>query len=68
MAQRLPRWWRTGVGSRSFLVLPLMHERQPVGMLYADRPEAQGLVIDGDAMQLVRTLRNQSLIAWRQGA
>ena len=34
---RLPRWWRNAFpGVRSFLVLPLAIQRQPVGFIYGD--------------------------------
>lgn len=68
IAARLPRWWRVHARARSFLVLPMMQGREPVGMLYCDAPQPGGLVLDEAAMKLARTLRSQALIAWRQGS
>lgn len=67
IARRLPHWWRSKVASRSFLVLPMQHEKRPIGMLYCDSPQRGGMAIDEATMKLVRTLRNQALLAWRQG-
>ncbi|OYT87567.1 MAG: hypothetical protein CFE46_10450 [Burkholderiales bacterium PBB6] len=68
IAARLPRWWRVHARARSLLILPMMMGRQCVGMLYADRPEPGALVVDDTAMKLLRTLRSQAVIAWKQGA
>ena len=66
IAVRLPRWWRLHARSRSFLVLPLMQGRQPVGMLYCDAPPGPTGRLDDASLKLARTLRSQALIAWRQ--
>lgn len=67
IASRLPAWWRTHVASRSFLVLPMLHGGRCVGMIYCDGPRVGALRVSDRSMKLVRTLRNQALLAWRMG-
>ncbi|MFZ4618789.1 MAG: putative glycoside hydrolase, partial [Rectinemataceae bacterium] len=37
-----------------------------LGMIYLDRPDHDPFVLDGEAMQLVRTLRDQTALAWNE--
>jgi len=65
IAQRMPQWWRTHLGSRSFMVLPMLHQGRCVGMIYCDAPGRGAMRADEASMKGVRTLRNQALLAWR---
>ena len=62
-ARHLPTAYRRGVNARSFLVLPLRQRGQPRahGLLYLDRRDDRPFKLDGDALQLVQTLRAQAL-------
>ncbi|MEY3474939.1 MAG: hypothetical protein RL087_1397, partial [Pseudomonadota bacterium] len=67
IARRMPDWWRSHVASRSFLVLPMLHGGRCVGMIYCDGPGLGSMRASEASMKLVRTLRNQALLAWRMG-
>lgn len=69
----LPGWFQTHVKAPTFLVLPLWMKRpnQPdviLGMIYADRAESGSLVLDERTLSLLRTLRNQVIMAFKQTA
>lgn len=63
---RLPDWYRVGVNAPSFLLLPLQIKGQPFALIYADQSSAGGIVVDDKALGLLRTLRNQAVMAFRQ--
>ncbi len=69
----LPGWFQAHVQAPTFLVLPLWMKRpnQPdvvLGMIYVDQAEAGGLVLDERTLSLLRTLRNQVIMAFKQTA
>ncbi|MFO1326764.1 MAG: HDOD domain-containing protein [Rubrivivax sp.] len=64
IARHLPPAYRRGVGAGSFLVLPLRRRGVFGGLLYLDRPDERPFTLDGDAMQLVRTVRDQATRDW----
>ncbi len=63
---RLPEWYRTGLNAPSFLLLPLQMKGQTFALIYADQSAAGGIVVDDKALGLLRTLRNQAVMAFRQ--
>ncbi len=67
-AQRLPTWYRAAfAGTGAFVLLPLVARGQPFALLYADHAKPDGIVLDERGFALLRTLRNQALMAFRQG-
>lgn len=67
IAERLPRWHREVLGTKTFVVFPLVLRSQPVAMIYADACNAGDIVIPERELGLLRTLRNQALLALKQG-
>jgi GAF domain-containing protein len=66
IAQRLPAWYRSHVHAPTFLLLPLVIKGKPFGLVYADMAEKGLLPLDEQELALLRTLRNQAIIAFRQ--
>ena len=66
IAARIPDWFRKAVAAETFVVLPLCIKRSPVAMIYADRAQAGEIVISGQELSLLRTLRNQAVLAIKQ--
>lgn len=64
-AQRLPPWFHPHLGAPTFLLLPLLLKGAPIGLIYADKAEAGAIVLTEREMALLRTLRNQALMALR---
>jgi eukaryotic-like serine/threonine-protein kinase len=67
IAARIPDWYRQMVTARSFVLLPLNIKGNPVALIYADCDEAGGIVIPDKELALLRTLRNQAVLAIKQG-
>ena len=65
IARRLPGWYAEAVQARTFVLLPLVHQGQVLGLLYGDRAEAGSLQLDDQTLNLLKALRNQLLMAIR---
>ena len=66
--QRLPAWYDPEVASLSFLLLPLAMKGATFGLIYADADRVGALSLPESQMALVRTLRNQAVMAFRQAS
>jgi serine/threonine protein kinase len=63
---RVPDWYRKGIGAGSFVLFPLTIKNNPVALIYADMEQAGAIVIPEKELSLLRTLRNQALLAIKQ--
>src|SRR5574343_226355 len=68
IAARIPGWYRKAVPANSFVLFPLNIKGSPVALIYADRDEPGGISIPEKELQLLRTLRNQAVLAIKQGS
>jgi hypothetical protein len=68
IAQRLPAWYRTGLNAPTFLLLPLSIKGAPFGLIYADKKKRGALELDDKELSLLRTLRNQAVMAFKQSS
>jgi HD-like signal output (HDOD) protein len=69
---RLPTWFRDRVQAPTFLLLPMSMKHQGkdmvLGLIYADKAQAGSLQISEKDLSLLRTLRNQAVMAFKQTA
>lgn len=63
---KIPQWYKQTVSSQSFLLLPIMVNNKTLGMFYADMEQAYSMQISARQLSLLRTLRNQSVLAIKQ--
>lgn len=68
IAPYVPEWHRREFGAQTFLLFPLRVRDAPVALIYADREAACSMVVSRAELGLLRTLRNQVLLAIRQAA
>jgi serine/threonine protein kinase len=68
IAGRIPDWYRKAVPAHSFVLFPLNIKGNPIALIYADRDEPGGIAIPDKELQLLRTLRNQAILAIKQGS
>ncbi len=68
MRARLPAWYTKSIDAPAFLLLPLAVKGAPVGLIYADKAEAGAIVLSEKELSLLRTLRNQAVMAFRQAS
>ena len=66
IAQRLPAWFAQHIAAPSFLLLPLMMKNAPFALIYADQAHPGGITLGEKELALLRTLRNQGVMAFRQ--
>jgi transcriptional regulator with GAF, ATPase, and Fis domain len=63
IASRIPEWFRTSIGAQTFIVFPLVVNDKPFGMIYADCEKPGQIDISPNVLNLLRTLRNQAVLA-----
>ncbi|WP_296507246.1 serine/threonine protein kinase [Rhodoferax sp.] len=68
IVQRLPEWYRKGLNAPAFLLLPLQIKGAPFGLIYADKLKHGALELDEKELALLRTLRNQAVMAFKQSS
>lgn len=68
MAARLPAWYKQAVNAPTFLLLPLQIKGKPFGLIYADKAMPGSLVLNEKELALLRTLRNQAVMAFKQSS
>jgi HD-like signal output (HDOD) protein len=66
IAARLPPWYRQHVDAPTFLLLPIAQKGQPFALVYADKAQAASIEVADRELALLRTLRNQAVMAFRQ--
>jgi HD-like signal output (HDOD) protein len=68
ISDKIPGWYRDTINAPCFILLPLMLNGKAIGLLYGDMPEANGLALSQQQLSLLRTLRNQAVLAIKQKA
>ena len=66
IATRIPAWYRQQVPARTFVLFPIIVKGKPVGLIYADHPQPGDITITEKALSLLKSLRNQAVLAIRQ--
>ena len=65
IAERLPAWYHQSIAAPTFLLLPLLIKGKPFGLIYADKGAKGRLELDEKELSLLRTLRNQAVLAFK---
>lgn len=66
VASRLPDWHRQQVRANAFLLLPMQMKSATFGLIYADKAEAGSIELEEKELAMLKTLRNQAVMAFRQ--
>lgn len=66
IADRIPSWYRQLTTARTFVLFPLNIKGKPVAMIYCDKDRAGAIAIPEKELALLKTLRNQALLAIKQ--
>jgi serine/threonine protein kinase len=66
IAARLPQWYRAHVNAPAFLLLPMLIKGAPFALIYADKAVPGGIELGEKELSLLRTLRNQAVMAFKQ--
>ncbi|HEX7689041.1 MAG TPA: GAF domain-containing protein, partial [Burkholderiaceae bacterium] len=65
---RLPTWLQREAGARCFVLLPLTMKSAPFALIYADCATPGGIALGDRELSLLRTLRNQAVMAFKTAA
>ncbi len=68
ISSRIPEWYSKKVNAGTFVIFPLCMKGNPVAMIYADCDSAGEIVISEKELSLLRTLRNQAVLAIKQSS
>jgi serine/threonine protein kinase len=66
IASKVPAWYRSMVDAQSFILLPVVINKKTIGLFYADMQQANSLKLSERQLSLLRTLRNQAVLAIKQ--
>ena len=66
ISNKIPTWYLDSMSAQCFLLLPIMVNKKAVGLIYADMQDAKSLKISERQLSLLRTLRNQTVLAIKQ--
>lgn len=61
----LPEWYLSAADAGSFILLPVVLNKTPLGLIYADHTRPRALEFSGNRLNLMKALRNQILLAFR---
>ncbi|HUW49933.1 MAG TPA: HDOD domain-containing protein [Sulfuricella sp.] len=62
----IPDWYRRNIAAQTFVLFPLNIKNMPVALIYADKEQAGDIRIQDAELNLLRTLRNQAIMALKQ--
>ena len=68
IASKIPLWYTKANDARYFLLLPVVVNKVAVGLIYADMMNARKFQITAKQLSMLRTLRNQAVLAIKQMA
>jgi hypothetical protein len=66
IATRIPLWFRERLLAKTFVLFPLVMKGNPVALIYCDKDKAGSIAIPERELKLLKTLRNQALLAIKQ--
>lgn len=66
ISDKIPKWYSDAMDAQCFLLLPIMVNKKAVGLIYADMQDANKLQVSERQLSLLRTLRNQAVLAIKQ--
>lgn len=63
ISDKIPDWYHRKIGSSFFIVFPIVIKHSPIAVLYIDSTQAQSITISDSQLSLLKTLRNQAILA-----
>ena len=68
IADKIPAWYRDRMTAKTFALFPLTIKGNPVALIYCDKDTAGDIRIPEKELQLLKTLRNQAVLAIKQAS
>ena len=65
---RIPAWYHQNIAARSFTIFPVVIRETPIALIYIDHVNAEPIKITDAQLGLLKTLRNQAILALKSQA
>ena len=62
---KIPNWYHDKIGASSFTIFPILIKHSPIALIYIDGGGQQSIEITDEQLGLLKTLRNQAVLAIR---
>ncbi len=63
MEGNIPQWYKRKIASKSFVIFPIIIKHNPIALIYIDSTKDTGITISDNQLSLLKTLRNQAILA-----
>jgi len=60
---KIPQWYHRKIGSKFFILFPVVIKHSPVAVIYIDSCQSKPITISDNQLGLLKTLRNQAILA-----
>ena len=60
---KIPAWYHDNIAARSFTIFPIIIKQAPVALIYIDSANTEAINITDNQLSLLKTLRNQAILA-----
>ena len=60
---KIPDWYHDHVAARSFTIFPILIKNSPIALIYLDSAGDKPISISDEQLGLLKTLRNQAILA-----
>ena len=60
---KIPDWYHDNIGARSFTIFPIVIKHSPIALIYIDNGKHKPISISDTQLGLLKTLRNQAILA-----
>ena len=60
---KIPDWYHSNINARSFTIFPIVVKHSPIALIYIDNGKDKPITISDTQLGLLKTLRNQAILA-----
>jgi serine/threonine protein kinase len=60
---KIPDWYHSNIAARSFTIFPIVVKHSPIALIYIDNGKGKPIPISDNQLGLLKTLRNQAILA-----
>jgi len=61
--RRIPDWYHRDIAARSFTIFPISIKHSPIALIYIDGAQSESTSVTDSQLGLIKTLRNQAILA-----
>ncbi len=61
--EKIPAWFHNKIAAKSFIIFPILIKHSPIALIYIDGANKKPIQISDNQLSLLKTLRNQAILA-----